>query len=418
MKIPIPDIKALSHKLNFDSSAIFYSSAIKEKSESLIIFLRAKTQQIDMKSLGMAVGSVVGIYALLFFYVYLNNDEAKQALIKQIPSETVSIQKVEKPKEVAPPEYQEMQTDIGPEDPMYQIEGLYQYTPEGKLPVIQQSNKLTSFRAYQHPFSFEGLDLKKPVLAFVIADYGLSTSFSQNALDNLPSEVSFMLSPYSSLPAEWVEMAAAKGHEIWVQVPVQNEKKEDIGQSAIFHHSSLAEKQRVLHRVLAKTQGYIGVSSYTDKGSEMSKSDYLKLAEEMYGRGLGFFELNPNAPDFIRKKALTIGAPYIQANAVVYTMNGKEGSFEALEAVAKEQGYAVAIVPNFPEMIGNLSVWLLKVAQAEYIIAPVSAMYDLPLHKTPSKVSARQEVEEVTPTHLEPSDRIEPKEDIHQGNHH
>ncbi|PCI56782.1 MAG: hypothetical protein COB36_00445 [Alphaproteobacteria bacterium] len=382
------------------SAASIDTTMLKKKFAHCKGIITAIIQRIDMMALAKGLITVTVIYSLLFLYVYLNSAGTIAKLESQVIVENVPITHVEK---------SHTQITNVPAS-MSVIDGLHEVTDTGHLPIIRKEDNLTSFRAYQHPFTFKNIG-NKPLISFIIMDYGLSKEQSLTALDLLPPEISFILSPYSSLPGEWMSMAQSKGHEVWLSLPIQNKKSHNLGGNTVYHHSPLLEKKNNMHKSLVKTQGYIGIGSYTDDSTNSAKQHYIELAEDLYTRGLGILELNPNAPTFIEGKALSMGAPYIKADLEVFRIRGKENSFETLEAIAQEKGHAVAIIPNYPATIKNLAVWIMKVAQADYIIAPVSAIYDLPLHRSNNNASAKKM--EIDPTPLHRDDHREP-EDIHQ----
>ena len=353
------------------------------------------SKRIDIIALLKGLLIVAVIYLLLFFYIYFNSANTIEKLKSQIIVENIPISYVENvPKHTA-------------STLMSIIDGLHEKTKAGLLPIIRKKDSLTSFRAYQHPFSFKDIG-NKPVISFIVVNYGLSKEQSLSALDLLPSEVSFILSPYASLPSEWIAMAQSKGHEVWLNLPIQNKRSHDLGENAIYHHSSSLEKKKNMYKSLAKTQGYIGISNYTDETLDSAKEHYLELAEDLYMRGLGILELNPNANTYIKNKALRMGAPYIKADLEVFRIRGKKNSFETLEAIAQKKGHAIAIIPNYPTTIKNLAVWIMKVAQADYIVAPVSAIYDLPLYKSSSR-KGQTHNQYVAPKNLRSNDHMEPR---------
>ncbi len=326
-------------------------------------------KQIDTKTLTISMGGVAVIYALLFLYVYIGGSSYISKLESKLASEIVAVTYVEK--EIVAENTKPHAKDI--------IEGLYEETKFGNLPIIRKSDNLTSFRAYQLPFAFP--NTAKPVISFVLTDYGLSQEQSRAALDLLPKEVSFLLSPYAALPDEWVKMARDKGHEVWMMLPIQNNKMADAGRYTVFHHTSPIKKIAAMKLSMARFGGYVGLASYIDEGVNTAKADYIRLADEIYDRGLGYFEINPNAPPVIKNKAFERFSPYIKADIEIFKIKGAHNSFEALENIAKDNGNAIAVIPSYPNTIKNLAVWITKVAQSDYIIAPISAIYDLPLHK-------------------------------------
>ncbi len=343
-------------------------------------FLVKTSKEIDLKSLAMGLGIVAVLYMLIFFYVYMSGASVILKLESKLATETVSIDYKKKISAILVNDVKKRNDSSSVKSIL--INGLYEDTPMGNLPIIREVDQFTSFRGYQHPFSFG--QLTKPVISFMVVDYGLSRERSEAALDLLPPQVSFLLSPYSDLPDEWIKMAQDKGHEVWINMPIQNKATSDAGRNTIFHHASIKKKQKAMYRSLVSTGGYVGVGSYTDETISVVSEDYSNLIDELYARGLGFFEINPNATKTIENKALSMFAPYIKADLEIFKIKGEYNSFETLEAIAHKKGNAIAVIPSYPNTIKNLAVWILKVAQSDYIIAPVSAIYDLPLHKARS----------------------------------
>ncbi len=336
-------------------------------------------KNIDIRALLMGLGLLFAFYACLLTFILLQSKTTVQQLEAKLTSETVTITE----RQAAPTE-RDLRTAAYVKND-FLIDGLHVEEDEGTLPVIRKSDYLTSFRAYQTPFKYPQT-LTKPVISFALMNYGLSKENSKLALDLLPEEISFILSPYANLPDEWLTLAHNEGHEIWLNVPLQNDQQSIAGVHTIFHHNPLPEKQSKLRAVLAMTRGYVGVTSITDDTLETAKDDYSQIIDEIYGRGLAFLDLGQKKSNIISSKAFAKGAPYILANTTIHRMTGSN-SFESLEKLAQENGHAIAIIPPYPEAIKNLATWILKVGKVDYVIAPVSAIYDLPSGPEPSSLN-------------------------------
>ena len=372
---------------------------IMEKAKQCFHTATEHAKTIDKKTLALSLTVCASFYALIFLYVYIYASSTIKNLESQLPTEIIPVHHKKKEETTS-----QLPTRTYPTDSLT-IDGLYEKTSIGNLPIIRTTDNQTSFRKYQHPFTFK--NIKKPVLSFVLLDYGLSKEQSETALDLLPPEVSFLLSPYAALPDEWIKMAQDKGHEVWMNLPIQNKKSTDSGKNTIFHHAPLVQKQSTMRHSLARAEGgYIGIGTYTDTGSETTTDHYLRLVDELYTRGLGIFELNPNAPPFIRNKGLALDAPYIKADLSISQMKGEKNSFDTLEKIAHKNGHAIAVIQSYPNTIKNLAAWVIKVAQADYIVAPVSAIYDLPLHK-------QHNTKNKPPESLEQKDHVQPVKNHH-----
>ena len=78
-----------------------------------------------------------------------------------------------------------------------EMHSFYENDTLGLLPIIRPSDNKGSFEAFRVNLPLG--DTTKPLISFVIIDYGLSKEQSKLALNLLPSGVTFSLSPYSFL---------------------------------------------------------------------------------------------------------------------------------------------------------------------------------------------------------------------------
>lgn len=357
-------------------------SSIPASLPAIVEKIKHKGAIVDKKKLAYSFGLVAGIYALIFTLVSLTSEGTRKKL-----EDKMSIVTVELSTKALEPTRHEINRQAIAKAKL--IDGLSRYEEiAGQLPIIRQSDHLTSFRAYQTPFSLEAIG-NKQVVSFIIKDFGLSVKESNIALDILPAEISFLLSPYAALPQEWINRAREKGHEVWLEIPIQASDNNDRGLNTIYHHDSLIEKGKTLRTTLARGLGYVGVGIFTDQTLLEIDDHYKRLTQEIYGRGLAIFEANPNAPDLVEILAVTKAAPYIKADSELLRMKGKK-SFDAIEALVKKEKQAIAIVPPYPTIIKDLALWIEKVGKIDYVIAPVSAIYDLPLARSGAIVAQKK----------------------------
>ncbi|MDH5723529.1 MAG: divergent polysaccharide deacetylase family protein, partial [Alphaproteobacteria bacterium] len=150
------------------------------------------------------------------------------------------------------------------------------------------------------------------------------------------------------------------------------------------------------------------IASYSDPIMAQTDSALEAIISESYGRGLGYMDLNPDTPDFFEQMALKNNAPYIKADMELLYPGGDKQSFDVLESIAKEKGYAVATVPPFPNIIKHLAIWIEKVGKIDYTILPVSAIYDVEFelgnlrNKHPQSSGTLKQSDMITPSHDAP----------------
>lgn len=246
------------------------------------------------------------------------------------------------------------------------INGFYETTHDGPLPIID-SNQQTPFEAYKKPFTPTG----QPLIAIVVRDYGLSGPLSMKVLKDLPAEVSLILSPYADEPEKFQQQARAQGHEIWIDLPAQTEDYPlaDPGPQALLSDAGLRQNQDHLNWILSRTSGYAGVAVSIDDSFRNASTLLQKLFGNVFERGLGYFEMNPDAGTSIETMAVVHKAPYAR-NAVFV----EQISLKSLESTARQKGFVIGVVSPYPGHIASLKVWMDTLDAKGFTIAPLSAI--------------------------------------------
>lgn len=342
--------------------------------------------------------SVVGvIYILLFIYAAFNNNAQRIKLESQLASQTITIQngeiqsapvsaltqedQLESPP--AKPEYTELsQTDIDlalldvDQDSSRKsliaapVAGLYEESKFGKLPVVSPEGK-TSFTVYKKPFL---LNRDKPFLAIAVLDFGLSEVLSNAILKEIPSTVSIILNPYSQTPEEWQKKARSAGHEVWLQLMFEDKNfpLNDPGALGLMSSVSMKYNMDRLHTVLGRATGYAGIAAFTDQTLEKAEPMFTSVAKEIFSRGLGIFELNPEAYSFIEPLAIEASIPATRNFKILDDMN--ETTLQNLKAHIKSTGGSIVVLRPTPKNIMELREGINTLENAGVNIVPVSAL--------------------------------------------
>jgi polysaccharide deacetylase 2 family uncharacterized protein YibQ len=344
----------------------------------------AQLKSMESKTFLIGLGCVAGFYFLLFLYFIVFSNGVRQELEKTLASQIVTIatQKDTQPHaEEHPAGHEEnlsTEEDQAEEIESAPIEGLYETSKSGLLlPIIRATDSLTSYNAYKKPFAMPPVGAP-PMVAFIVTDFGLSKSTSETAITLLPDEVSYVLSPYADMVDEWAKMIRQSGREVWLDVPFSSQEgsESDRGSLTLYPRSGNAKNQETLHNLFGQAQEYPGIASMRDSKSQNSQDEaYQEIMKEVFERGLAYIDLNPRADFTFSNIAETMNAPYIRADIEITAVQGKN-SFEQLEKILMTKGYALATVPNYPENIKRLAAWIIKVAQADYTVVPVSVILD------------------------------------------
>jgi polysaccharide deacetylase 2 family uncharacterized protein YibQ len=347
---------------------------------------------ISLKAFLQGLVAVAVLYAVLFALIAFKGPAALKEIEERMALETVVIERPvtalhgaqKETLDESPGTVEEVRVwppldaNTPPEELIpAPIEGLL----ESGLPCIAPSG-LTPFAGYKKPFSIPD----QPVIAVVIADYGLSDEVSNAILELMPDRVSLVVNPYAAKAGEWQKRARERGHETWMHLPMETEDypRSDPGPEGLLSSESLQYNQERLGWTLARAQGYAGIAAYSDRAFEDAHSILKKLLEDVFGRGLAWFELNPAASPDIETIATAGSNPYVRNGFFVDSV-----SLKKLETEAQEKGFAIALVKPVPAQLKSLRIWLDTLSSKGIALAPVSALVG-----AESKESYRHPMEE------------------------
>ncbi|MDB2682692.1 divergent polysaccharide deacetylase family protein [Alphaproteobacteria bacterium] len=321
------------------------------------------------------LGVAGALYVLIAVYILVTGGQTLAGLEVKLPSETIVIETAIPVSSVVAADSSDPHLSEDPdslplktEDALKPapISGLYEKTAGGlQLPIVSALGE-EPFHAYKRPFVHTGF----PIISLVIQDFGLSEQESEAVLRSLPSEVSFILSPYASDATEWQEKARAAGHEIWIEVPAQtkNSYMNDPGPQALLKDYSMKYNRERLEWALSRTSGYAGIAIDLDATFTRVKPIIEPVLDEVFKRGLGILQLNSKGPEFFKTLAQEKSAPYVENG-----LAGTENLFMNLEVAAKSRGSINAVVSLNDVSLKDLSEWAQGLEAKEITLAPISS---------------------------------------------
>ena len=231
------------------------------------------------------------------------------------------------------------------------------------------SRGLTPFHGYKRPFN----KTDKPVIALAVRNFGISRMQSIKLLRSLPRDVSFVVSPYATHINKWTKDARAAGHETWLYIPTQNSDypARDPGPLALLKGSGLKESIAAMDHSLSQFVGYTGIAMDMDRTFLSSQTVLKSVLANTLQRGLGYFEMNSDAPPFFQSIVKANNAPYVQNDA-----GGWENLFTNIEARAKTKGHSVAVISLDDINIEDFIAWVNGLKDKGFALAPISAVAD------------------------------------------
>lgn len=256
-------------------------------------------------------------------------------------------------------------------------EGLFEVSSGGTLPIISRTG-LTPFEAYKRPVSFEEDAVDKPKIALGLMNFCTSRENAELATLILPGSVSFIANPYCPDLNEQISKARENGHEIWLVLPMETTgfPLDDEGPDVLLKTSSPEKNYRRLIRIMETASGYIGLSTSQNAYFTSSKADFHPVLEEIYKRGLGFLDTNPQSPEYLKRLSLRYESPFL-ANNVWIDQNATNlyitANFQKIETFAQANGYVTALFHPYPNSIQMVAEWIKSLDKKGFVTIPLSA---------------------------------------------
>lgn len=255
--------------------------------------------------------------------------------------------------------------------------GLLEEGRFGPLPRVGDAGR-TSIRAYSGAFDRRDT---RPRVGIVIADIGISSSQTEDAIRRLPAGISLAISPYAQRLALVAERARTRGMESLVAIPLEptGYPLNDPGNRALLTGRSAPENIANLEWVLSRFPGYVGaigvVGGMRGERFAAGEKDFLAMQEVLRNRGLLYIDARPGAPGparaWGRSVDLILDEPATRAEI--------EKRLAELEAKAKAHGSALGLAhAATPLVVDSVLAWATGLEDRGVALAPVTALIRRP----------------------------------------
>lgn len=258
------------------------------------------------------------------------------------------------------------------------VPGLVEDSRNGPLPKIAEDGR-QPWKVYSRPFPAAD---KRPRIAIVLADMGLSGVTTNNALNKLPPGITLAFVPYAERLDSWVERARTKGHEVMLSVPMEplTYPRDDPGPNALLTMLGPDRNTERLEWSLGKAVGYVGITSTTGSKFTTNPDAMKPVIDAMKARGLLFLDARVNPKSVGTPLATLAGVPRAFADKVIdrdLSRGAIDDQLRELETIAKAGGAAVGIGSPYPSTIERINLWLTALSDRGFVLAPVSAIVNM-----------------------------------------
>lgn len=255
------------------------------------------------------------------------------------------------------------------------VPGLYESLQEGIIPKARLEDGMTPFKAYKKPFTAQ---TRKPKIAFVAVDAGLSRMATDRLIKEMPEEITLAFSPYAPGIKLLSDAARKEGHETWMMLPLENEDypTHDPGPLTLLVTASIEQNQARLLSTMGRAAGYAGIVSWEDHVFTPKDAETSAAIQQIFGRGLGIIDSAPSSiRDFGKRTAYSDEFPFAKNNFWLdkdLTPGAMKAQLSKLEDLAAARGEALMLFHPYPKSIDVIQGWLKSRAAREYEIVPAS----------------------------------------------
>lgn len=231
---------------------------------------------------------------------------------------------------------------------------------------------LPAWRRNARPFDIAD---PRPRIAIVLVGLGPLHGVTAAAIEKLPAEVTLSFDPYDQGLPEWTGFAHALGHEYLLDLPAGGPPVAEAGETSLAAWSRPSADLKRLDWVAGRAHGYVGLAVASGSALSANPAGRRSVLQAIGRRGLLVLDTRPGDPSL--GSAAAMGLPRVAVDLDIDRRpDGKaiDAQLAALEARARETGFAVGIAKGYPATIERLVAWSHELQEKNLALAPVSAL--------------------------------------------
>jgi polysaccharide deacetylase 2 family uncharacterized protein YibQ len=254
---------------------------------------------------------------------------------------------------------------------------LVERTRYGMLPKIAPDGA-TPAQIYARPPGPQPASQPAGRIAILMGGLGISQSGTADAIAKLPGVVSLAFAPYGAELERTVQRARTGGHEVFLQLPMEpfDYPDNDPGPHTLLTGPKAADNIDRLHWALSRFTGYVGIVNFLGGRLTADETALSPILRELAGRGLMVVDDGSSSRSQLASSAARAQIPALKVDRVIDTVaraDAIDKELAGLEALAREQGVAVAAASALPVSIERIARWAQSLEGRGLALVPVSA---------------------------------------------
>ncbi|MDD3288536.1 MAG: divergent polysaccharide deacetylase family protein [Alphaproteobacteria bacterium] len=265
--------------------------------------------------------------------------------------------------------------DHGARMPRAPESGLTEETPDGSLPRIGDNNR-QPWQAYARPFNEAD---RRPRIAIVISELGLSNVATMTTVERMPSSVTLAFDVQSKVIGSWLTRARQVGHETLLSLPMEpfDYPRSDPGSRTLLTSLPDAENLDRLNWALRRGVGYVGVTTLSGSRFTTETGKLNPILLVLKQRGLMVFDAHVAPHSVLSDLSRQHRIPMASNTRRIDDNPSPEAIDTALvqlEQTARVNGRAVGLASPLPVTLDRLEAWIKQLPERGIALAPLSAV--------------------------------------------
>jgi polysaccharide deacetylase 2 family uncharacterized protein YibQ len=245
----------------------------------------------------------------------------------------------------------------------------------------------TPLQVYARPLGPQPATKPAGRIAILVGGLGISQSGTADAIAKLPGTISLAFAPYGQELERTVQRARSEGHEVFLQLPMEpfDYPDNDPGPHTLLTGPKSSDNLDRLHWVLGRFTGYVGIVNFLGGRLTADEAALSPILRELAGRGLMVVDDGSSSRSLLASSAGRAQIPAMKVDRVIDTVTRADAidkELAGLEAIAREQGVAIASASALPVSIERIARWAQSLEGKGLAIVPMSAARTLRNPKT------------------------------------
>ncbi|MDH3741133.1 MAG: divergent polysaccharide deacetylase family protein [Hyphomicrobiales bacterium] len=259
------------------------------------------------------------------------------------------------------------------------IKAVSQKTSLGTLPKIAKNGK-KPWLVYARPISNNLMASDSPKVAIVLGGMGLNRQLTDQAIKDLPGEITLAFAPYGKKLQRQVNKARQYGHEVMLQLPMEpfGYPAVDPGPKTLLIKDKADVTMKNLKWHMSRFSGYIGVVNYLGARFTSDGDGIGYVLRDINKRGLVYLDDGSSKRSVVPSLGQVMNAPVLVNDMIIdseVTYNAITAALARLEQQAASDGFAIGFGSGLSLTMDALTSWSRDLRSRNIILVPVSAAY-------------------------------------------